>query len=264
MNTEKHLYDDIPRLLTGEADRDTVQAAPSHLRACADCTEELISAVVAHASLSSAARYAPDIVLVHEPTAADSDDDGEASSGADDSDSRQPARELSPLPDLSTMFAEIRAEAGSGSTAVAWRARRRRRPNVRLVAAAAVVGVGLAGGAGYYVADQLHGPDTRTVEVAAFGAGHTAATATVVGSKEIKLNAAALPPTTDGQYYEVWLTDAARHHMAPVGPLDADRKGDFTVSPALMETYSAIEVSVQDADGTGSYSGTSVLRGTYR
>ena len=57
-----HISDDLPSLLTGEATRDETLAAAAHLRTCADCQQELVSAVVAHASLASAKRSAPELV----------------------------------------------------------------------------------------------------------------------------------------------------------------------------------------------------------
>jgi hypothetical protein len=56
-----HIFDELPLLLTGEADRATVALAADHLRECEDCQQELVSALIAHASLSSAARFAPEL-----------------------------------------------------------------------------------------------------------------------------------------------------------------------------------------------------------
>ena len=56
--SDAHISDDLPRLLTGDATRDEVLAAAEHLRSCPDCQQELVSAVVAHASLTSAQRFA--------------------------------------------------------------------------------------------------------------------------------------------------------------------------------------------------------------
>ena len=54
-----HVFDELPQLLTGEADRATVAAVAAHLRDCDDCRDELIAAVAAHAALTSAAQFAP-------------------------------------------------------------------------------------------------------------------------------------------------------------------------------------------------------------
>src|SRR4051795_3119300 len=116
-----HLSDDIPRLLTGDASREEVLAAAEHLRSCPDCQQELVSAVVAHASLTSAHRFAPDIM------AADPDISEDASVG--------------PLPDLSAMFEQVRSEAAVAPAAPAAGVRHR-----RLIAGAAAAAVVLGGG----------------------------------------------------------------------------------------------------------------------
>src|SRR3954467_14468288 len=108
-----HLSDDIPRLLTGDASREEVLAAAEHLRGCPDCQQELVSAVVAHASLTSAQRFAPEVVApAHED-----------------------AEPAGPLPDLGDVFAGVRREAGGGESG-------RRRWRVAATAAAAAVVIG--------------------------------------------------------------------------------------------------------------------------
>lgn len=222
-----HVHDDLPLLLSGEADRATVAAAAEHLRGCEDCREELISALVAHASLTSAARFAPAPAAV---------------------ESQRPAS----LPDLGPVFAQVEAEEASG----------RRRWRGRWLAAAAVAGVAIGGGAVVVARNVDNSPSAQTVRLAAFGVGHDPATAKVTGGDRMRLDATALPGAGTGKLYEVWLTDAARTRMYPVGSLGADRTGTFTVPPDLMKTYTAIEVSVQPLDKSA-YSGVSVLRGNY-
>src|SRR3954452_19491945 len=132
-----HLSDDIPRLLTGDASREEVLAAAEHLRSCPDCQQELVSAVVAHASLTSAHRFAPDIM------AADPDISEDASVG--------------PLPDLSAMFEQVRSEAAVAPAAPAAAPRapaagvRHRRRLIAVAAAAAVV----LGGGGVIIAETV-------------------------------------------------------------------------------------------------------------
>ena len=58
-----HLSADLPRLLSGEATREETLAAADHLRGCPDCQQELVSAAVAHASLASAYRFAPELIV---------------------------------------------------------------------------------------------------------------------------------------------------------------------------------------------------------
>lgn len=233
-----HISDDLPRLLTGDATRDVVLAAASHLRTCADCQQELVSAVVAHASLSSAQRFAPEIVASISELSENGDD---GPSGA--------------LPDLSSIFAQAREEAAISVT------RPRRRRAAFAVAAAAAV---LVGG-GVTIASLDLGTSqtsTRNVALAPFGVGSQAAKVTIVGTSRLKIDATALPKLDSKHQYEVWLTDAPRLHMQSIGFIGNDRTADLPVPSKVMSHYNDIEVSVQKLD-QDKYSGTSVLRGTY-
>src|SRR5664279_1451578 len=138
-----HISEELPRLLTGEANRETVLTAAEHLRGCIDCQHELVSAVVAHASLCSAQRFAPEIVSGLPPRLLT--DRPERSSGDhDDADSRDDADDgfRLDLPDLSAVFARVRAEAAKP-------ARRSRRRYLTAAAAAAVL---VGGGTAAYLA----------------------------------------------------------------------------------------------------------------
>jgi hypothetical protein len=221
-----HIDDELPRLLTGEADRETVRAASTHLRSCPDCREELVAAVVAHASLSSAQRFAPEIMH-----------------GAD-------------LPDADALFARTRDEGiGAGLRRAA--ARRR-----LLVAAAAAVVIG--GAAGTAIALNSSRPSGHTVALAAYGIGHANGSASFSGDR-LTVDATSLPGLAPDQRYEVWLTDPARTRMQPVGWIGAGGSARLTVPGPLASSYTDIEVSVQRVDApTYTYSGTSVLRGSYR
>lgn len=240
-----HISEDLPRLLTGEAGRDEVLAAAAHLRTCPDCQQDLVSAVIAHASLTSAHRFAPEIVapglpdhLVGEDIAA------------------------GPLPDLSSVFAQVRAEA----TAPASSTRRHRRPLYAIAAAAA--GVLIGGSAVALVVDDNGSSSTavagRRVELGSFGVGHASAVATVSDSGKMTIDATSLPDPGKEKRYEVWLTDTKRSQMQPVGWIGNDGKATLTIPANLMGQYQDIEVSVQDVTADNyKYSGTSVLRGSY-
>jgi hypothetical protein len=235
-----HLTDDLPRLLTGDATRDEVLAAAEHLRACPDCQQDLVSAVVAHASLTSAQRFAPEVVAPI-PSA---DDDGED----------EPA---GPLPDLSAVFARAREEAAA--TAPARSPRRRWRGALVAAAAAAVIG-----GATVAVVETTGsggGTSGTTVALAAFHQGHEPARATIRG-RTMHVDADRLPRLTGGRFYEVWLTDRGRTSMWPLGAIGPDNTAALPVPTSVMARYTAIEVSVQQANQT-QYSGVSVLRGSY-
>jgi hypothetical protein len=247
-----HIVNDVPRLLTGEAARDEVLTAAAHLRTCVDCQQELVSAVVAHASLTSAQRFAPEIVsgLPSNLLATPSDD-----ADGDSDPSLQPA---SDLPDLSAVFAQVRKEAAQPR-----RMPRRVPARYLIAAAAAVVIAGGAAAIGYVAASGGSSSPTETVRLAAFDKGATDGTATMSGSDQMRIDAAGLPRLT-GQRYEVWLTNAARTRMQPVGWLGADDKAAMTVPADLLRRFDHIEISVQPVDASSyDYSGTSVLRGGY-
>jgi Anti-sigma-K factor rskA len=236
----EHISDDIPRLLTGDANRDEVLAAAQHLRNCPDCQQELVAAVVAHASLTSAQRFAPE-VMTQEPSVPDADAVG-------------------PLPDMSAMFAKVRAEAATAPAAPQSSRHRQRR---RLLAVAAAAAVVAGGGVTLYetVGSNSTQSSATTVRLQAFGAGRHPATATIVG-KTMRINARDLPRLDAGHFYEVWLTDRGRTRMQSLGAIGNDNEAQLTVPLNVMSQYAAIEVSLQRTNQT-SYSGTSVLRGTY-
>jgi hypothetical protein len=235
-----HISDDLPRLLTGDASRDEVLAAAEHLRGCPDCQQELVSAVVAHASLTSAQRFAPEIMST---------------------ESAPPAQDESPagpLPDMSAIFARVREEAAAEPAPS--KAPRRR----RLLAVAASAAVLVAGGVtiAETVGSNSSQSSARSVSLAAFGVGTHPATATIFGNGTMRINATALPKLNAQHFYEVWLTDAARKNMQSLGSIGNNNRAELTVASNLMTEYSAIEVSVQRTNQPA-YSGTSVLRGSY-
>ncbi len=235
-----HISEDLPRLLTGDATRDEVLSAAAHLRICPDCQQELISAVVAHASLTSAQRFAPEIVAR-----------GSSDHGVVD----EPA---GPLPDMSAMFAKVREEATTRAAKP-----KQRQHRLLAVAAAALV---LTGG-GITLAETVGSGGnsqtaSRTISLDAFDRGTHKAKVTIVGNGTMRIDATALPRLDSGHSYEVWLTDGARQRMQSVGWIGSDNKAQLTVPPTVMSQYSDIEVSVQRTNQTP-YSGISVLRGAY-
>jgi hypothetical protein len=255
-----HISEELPQLLTGEASRDVVMAAAAHLRHCDDCQQELVSAVVAHASLTSAHRFAPEIVTSSEERLVVSE--GEA----------LPFE----LPDLSSVFAQVRTESTTPtdrrpSTAPKLgRSSLGSRTGRYLVAAAAVVALGgtaaityaaTSGGGSHASQSAL-----ETVKLAAFDTNHdpsASGTATLRTGGTVTINADKLKNLTDKRY-EVWLTNSTRTDMQPVGWIGADGKATLTVPEDLISRYSSIEVSVQPLDTASyAYSKVSVLRGTY-
>jgi hypothetical protein len=245
-----HISDDLPRLLTGDATREEVLAAAAHLRTCVDCQQELVSAVVAHASLTSAHRFAAEIATAGMQTPV----------SVDDLDLHLDAEAAPELPDLSAVFTQVRDEATrpSGSRTTS------RRGGKYLVAAVAA-GV-LIGGGGAVAVTQLggsSGPTGTAVALAAFGDGTRAAKARI-GSGKLTLDASALPAPDAQHRYEVWLTNPARTKMQPVGWIGTNGKATLSMPSDLVKQFSAIEVSVQQVNAPSyDFSGTSVLRGNY-
>lgn len=241
----EHVFDELPQLLSGDADRATVVTVAAHVRECADCREELISAVVAHAALMSSVRFAPELPVIDQAV--------------------DRAASPAPLPDLSPVFAQIRREIAEADAAGPTRTTRRRRPTVRYGLVAAAVALGLIAGGGIYAAERsaTSSSASRDVALSAYGIGTSPASAKLIGGDKMVVDASSLPSLASGHYYEVWLTNGQRSAMAPVGQLDADKKGTFVVPATEMSGYAAIEVSVQMTGGVGSYSGVSVLRGSY-
>jgi Anti-sigma-K factor rskA len=228
MNT--HVTDELPGLLSGEAPRAVTLDAAAHLRACVDCQQELVSAVVAHASLTSAQRFAPEVV------AGSTDEAGSAS----------------PLADLSAVFAQVRHQA----------AKPRRRRTRYLVGAAAAAAVVAGGSIALVATSGDTGSSAHAVRLAAYDHGTTDAKATL-SDGQLRIDATSLP-RLQGKGYEVWLTNGSRTSMKPVGWIGSDGTATLSVPTGLMNSYSDIEVSVQNVHAPSYlYSKVSVLRGEY-
>ena len=226
----QHISDDLPRLLTGEATRDETLAAAAHLRECPDCQQELVAAVVAHASLSSARRFAPQVVAPPVP-------DVEA--------------EPVPLPDMSAMFAQVRDEAAHHQPS------HRRRRALMAVAAAAVIATGVGVTVAQTVGDSTSPPAAQSLLLV--GKPDTSAKVTISGDR-MHLDATSLPKLDAAHQYEVWLVDATQ--LRPLGYLGGDRTADLTVPAPVMAQYSGVAISLQKNTQVG-FSGDVVVRGSY-
>lgn len=251
--TTPHISDDLPLLLSGEAGRDVVMDAAEHLRSCPDCQQDLVSAVVAHASLTSAQRFAPEIVASDEQV-----DTAPTAVPLTTSKSSAPVAAGGALPDLSEVFAKVRGEAAV--TAV--RPARRRRILVG-VAAAAVVAAGTVavvetGG------NSAPAPAAQTVSLRSIQDG-PAATATMIGGTRMKIDATSLPKLTGDRQYEVWLTkkDSTTDQPQSVGFIGANRTADLRIPASVIAQYNTVAVSVQKPDQV-QFSGVLVVRGKYK
>jgi anti-sigma-K factor RskA len=230
----QHVSDDLPRLLTGNATRDETMAAAAHLRSCPDCQQDLVAAVVAHASLSSARRFAAPVA---------------SAEGAE----AQP--EPMPLPDLSALFAEVREDAAKPKSA-------NRRRALLAVAAAAV----LATAGGITIAETLSdtpsGPAATTVALRSIDPStHASAEVTVTGDR-MHVDATSLPKLDAGHQYEVWLVDPADDQLRPLGYVGSDRTAELTVPAPVMAQYTSVAISLQQNNQV-EFSGDLVVRGSY-
>ena len=237
--TDRHVFDDLPMLLTGDATRDVVMAAATHLRSCPDCQQELVSAVVAHASLTSAHRFAPEILASDQPL------------------HPQHAGDAGPLPDMSGLFAQARQDA---EVKAAEPGRRHRRRRGAVAAAAAVV----VGGGVTYGVTQLGPDDSSTRSVSLEGdLGARDAKVQLIDGGRMRLDASSLPKLGTKQQYEVWLTSKDFDRKQSIGFIDdGTRTAEFAVPQKVMSQYNDIAVSVQGIHET-QFSGKVVLHGRY-
>jgi anti-sigma-K factor RskA len=231
----QHISDDLPRLLTGDADRAETLAAAEHLRTCLDCQQELVSAVVAHAALSSARRVAAPRVAAPveayvEPTAA-------------------------ALPDMSAVFARVRDEAArTGHSS------KRRRALIAVAAAAVVATAG-----GITIAETVGSSssthqDAQTVLLQLRNPQTGGPARVTVTGDRMHLDATSLPKLDSAHQYEVWLVDATR--LRPLGYVGGDRTADLIVPASVMSQYNSVAISVQGNQQV-QFSGDVVARGSY-
>jgi Anti-sigma-K factor rskA len=240
-----HISDELPRLLTGDANREAVMAAAEHLRTCPDCQQDLVSAVVAHAALTSAHRFAPEVV------SGDTDDAPERT---------EVDAEVTPLPDMSSVFAQARDEA-AGPAAAGAPVRHRR----RLIAVAAAAAV-IVGGGSTIAALELGSSDStaRSVALEPFlqGKADGAHAKVTMDDGKLRVDATTLPKLDSKHVYELWVTDSHRTNMSPVGTF-SNGKAELTADHKVLSQYNDFEVSIQKINEIRTYSGISVVRGEY-
>jgi hypothetical protein len=235
-----HISENLPRLLTGDATRGEVLAAAAHLRDCPDCQQELVSAVVAHASLTCAHRFAPAVVTRSAPLG-----EGDiAPSG--------------PLPDLGAMFARLRDEASTTTRSSARQWTRGR----WLAAAAAVV---VVAGGGVTIAETAgSGPSTpaaQTITLRPVGDQRATARVTFTADR-MRIDASALPRLDSSRQYEVWLADGTGAQLRPIGYVGSDRTAELPVPNQVRSQYQYVAISIQRTNQV-QFSGDMVARGYY-
>ncbi len=80
---------------------------------------------------------------------------------------------------------------------------------------------------------------------------------------EMTIEAPALPGAGRGHFYYAWLLDPETNKMLPLGQVGPGGSASFELADSLLDSYSAVDVSLEDDDGDPGHSVTSVLRGSY-
>ena len=87
--------------------------------------------------------------------------------------------------------------------------------------------------------------------------------ATGVTSDRVNVRVSGLPPTTDGQFYEMWLLGADKQ-LVGLGSFRVGEDGTATLKlplPVNPDQFSYFDISLEPGDGNPGHSGVSVLRG---
>lgn len=82
-------------------------------------------------------------------------------------------------------------------------------------------------------------------------------------SAEMRIETADLLPPGPGRFYYAWLLDPKTNKMLPLGQVSPRGTATFEVSPELLASYSAVDVSLETDDGDPGHSPRSVLRALY-
>jgi anti-sigma-K factor RskA len=145
-----------------------------------------------------------------------------------------------------------------------WRRRIALRPLPVAVAATALIALGIV--AGLLVGD-AGDPDQggRVVALAPLeplGDGASGQVTFPSGGGQAEVDLAGLPPSRDGEFYELWLLNSA-DDLVSLGSFSVPASGQLHVSvplPAGSERFAAIDLSVEPPDGNPAHSSRSLLR----
>lgn len=220
-----HYDEQLSSLLSGELSGDETREVVSHLRDCGPCTSALISVAVSHGALRASRR------------------------------ALAPATTESALTSLTQPLPPL--VVGESHRSRWWAS----------LAAALVL---LAGTAGVLRATSHSAPPTLAAQaslhhldspVSAVGQVSVHATA-----KELKMlvSTEGLPSAPANHFYEVWLLAPQTNKMLPLGVLSVTGASTYSISPTIMSQFSAVDISLQDNNGSPQHSSTSVLRGTVK
>ncbi len=241
----------------GELDREGTRATAAHLRSCPQCTNELIDMAVAHAALQSAMTYESPF------SPSETWDDG------DDLDDMRSGPSLDGSPPRLGLLTLAASESDDAPptgrparSASAW------------VAGAAAVAAAVAGVWGVASASQTVPAPTQaaiTLHPLSAFVGTASASVTMasgpsvtsVADQTMVVTPSGLASPPAGRYYEVWLWQPSTNKVAPVGLLDNDGANHYQVPTSMLRSYSAVEVSLQQDDGSAAHSPISLLRGHY-
>jgi Anti-sigma-K factor rskA len=72
-----------------------------------------------------------------------------------------------------------------------------------------------------------------------------------------------LAAATPGTYYEVWLLRQATGAMVPLGVLPQTGHAQYVIPSRLVANYNAVDISLQQDNGSTVHSPSSVLRAYY-
>lgn len=216
---------DVAGLLHGGLDNLEVLRNREHLASCPECRDAALDALVGHALVQRAAGTLSDNAFARDKLSAEPD---------------APRRPLGSLPGRHRRSATVLLVAAS------------------LVVAAVLVGVlrpGADGGgtpaARAATLEPLVGDGGGRVSMTGSGS----ATRMVIATHD-------LPALREDEFYYAWLLEPITEKMLPLGQVGPSG-ASFEVSDALLEGYSAVDVSLEADDGDPQHSPTSVLRGSY-
>ena len=216
---------DVAGLLQGGLDNIEVLRSREHLASCPECRDAALDALVGHALLQR--------------TAGTLSDDSSARCKFS-SEPAAPRRALGSLP-----------------------SRHRRSATVLLVAATLVVAAVLVAllrpeaGGGEPPAERA-----ATLEpLVGDGGGRVSMTGSGSATRMV-IATHDLPALREDEFYYAWLLEPATSKMLPLGQVGPSG-ASFEVSDALLQGYSAVNVSLEADDGDPQHSPTSVLRGSY-
>lgn len=228
--TDDQEHADLLGLLRGELDNAAVVRNRAHLETCPECRTELVDAAAGHALAFRAATSLSPNASVRRPRAATVE------------------RDLPPPPTLP----------------------RSRRVPLLLVAATLVVAALLVGLLRPWSAEEPTPPaaaDRSATLEPLEGDGGGSVSMTGSGSTtRMVIETRDLPALGPDQFYYAWLLDPDTNKMLPLGRVGAGGAEDavsFELPDALLDAYSAVDVSLEDDDGDPQHSPTSVLRASY-